>query len=299
MGHRGRRRANAGAGRRMSRGFTLIELLVVIAIIALLLAVLLPRRAARRKQAKSVVCRSHLKQWGTTLALYLEDNEGRFPRAGANATWTASVAPERPVYRQRDRSQYALAGITACARRASPAVPWRTKGNGPRTFTSTANGELWMEGKTGLTFAPWEITKPGPPFRMSYGLNNNVFSPRFEGPGSSSPSAKHPYTDVFSVRNHDNIPLLLDAVGPSCSLMNERISPPAEEPSGSAGQLCINRHDGTINILFLDWSVGEIGLKGLWTLRWHLLFNTAGPWTKAGEVQPEDWPRWMRRFKDY
>ena len=161
------------------------------------------------------------------------------------------------------------------------------------------NDELWMEGKTGLTFAPWEITRPAPPFRMSYGLNNNVFSPRFEGPGSSSPSAKRPYTDVFSVRNHHNIPLLLDAVGPSCSLMNERIPPPAEEPSGSAGQLCINRHDGTINILFLDWSVGEIGLKGLWTLRWHLQFNTAGPWTKAGEVKPEDWPKWMRNFKDY
>jgi hypothetical protein len=22
-------------------------------------------------------------------------------------------------------------------------------------------------------------------------------------------------------------------------------------------------------------------------------------WTKAGGVKPEDWPPWMRRFKDY
>jgi hypothetical protein len=24
-----------------------------------------------------------------------------------------------------------------------------------------------------------------------------------------------------------------------------------------------------------------------------------GPWTKAGAVKPEDWPHWMRKFKDY
>jgi len=23
------------------------------------------------------------------------------------------------------------------------------------------------------------------------------------------------------------------------------------------------------------------------------------PWTKAGLVQPSDWPQWMKRFKDY
>ena len=27
--------------------------------------------------------------------------------------------------------------------------------------------------------------------------------------------------------------------------------------------------------------------------------NTAGPWTKAGGAQPDDWPQWMRKFKDY
>jgi hypothetical protein len=28
-------------------------------------------------------------------------------------------------------------------------------------------------------------------------------------------------------------------------------------------------------------------------------FDTANKWTRAGGVQPEDWPEWMRRFKDY
>ena len=49
----------------------------------------------------------------------------------------------------------------------------------------------------------------------------------------------------------------------------------------------------------MDWSVRKVGLKELWTLKWHHEYDTAGPWTKAGGVQPEDWPQWMRSFKDY
>jgi len=45
--------------------------------------------------------------------------------------------------------------------------------------------------------------------------------------------------------------------------------------------------------------VRKVGLKELWTLQWHRAFNVAGPWTKAGGVLPENWPEWMRTFKDY
>ena len=62
---------------------------------------------------------------------------------------------------------------------------------------------------------------------------------------------------------------------------------------------CIDRHDAGINGLFLDWSVRKAGLKELWTLKWQPGYNTCGPWTKAGGVKAEDWPAWMRRFKDY
>ncbi|MBA7611377.1 hypothetical protein ES703_18601 [subsurface metagenome] len=65
-------------------------------------------------------------------------------------------------------------------------------------------------------------------------------------------------------------------------------------------RFCLNRHqNGTTNGVFVDWSVREIGLKELWTLKWHRQFNVNGPWTKASGVRPGDWPLWMRNFKDY
>ncbi len=61
----------------------------------------------------------------------------------------------------------------------------------------------------------------------------------------------------------------------------------------------MDRHGKKTNGMFLDWSVRAVGLKELWTLKWASDFDRAGPWTKAGGVQPDDWPEWMRECKDY
>ncbi len=54
-----------------------------------------------------------------------------------------------------------------------------------------------------------------------------------------------------------------------------------------------------VNCLFMDWSMRKVSIKGLWALEWYPGFDTHGPLTKAGGVQPDDWPEWMRSFKDY
>jgi len=41
------------------------------------------------------------------------------------------------------------------------------------------------------------------------------------------------------------------------------------------------------------------GPQELWTLKWNNAFDTANPWTTRGGIRPEDWPKWMREFKDY
>jgi hypothetical protein len=51
--------------------------------------------------------------------------------------------------------------------------------------------------------------------------------------------------------------------------------------------------------MFLDYSARKVGLKELWTLKWHREFSESGPWTMAGGAVAGDWPQWMQNFKDY
>jgi prepilin-type processing-associated H-X9-DG protein len=108
------------------------------------------------------------------------------------------------------------------------------------------------------------------------------------------------------VRGAGRVPVMLDsAYDWTAASGNDNYDAPPERDAipvntyKGGWQSCINRHNGGVNGLFLDWSVRKVGLKELWTLKWYPEYDTAGPWTKAGGVEPSDWPEWMRQFKDY
>ena len=248
-------------------GFTLIELLVVIAIIALLMAILFPVLRSARNQARAVVCQANLKQWGTIFALYVEENEGRFPRERPRDIFRYTMLGER----EPRLDGIDIKGILCCP------MAVRSAGS-PR----------------GSTFEAWDLSYDDVLFKGSYGGNLWLFYGLFD---FNYPLADEGI-DVFSFRGRASIPVLLDATRPEEAI--DAGSPPRYEGSlGSWGTFCINRHNGHVNSLFLDWSVRKIGLKELWTLKWHRDFDMVNEWTRASGVQPEDWPVWMRHFKDY
>lgn len=280
---------------RKRAGFTLIELLVVISVIALLVALLLPALQRARKQARAIVCRAHLKQWGTVLALYAEENEGRIHRGSMDAWWLFRGSrlpdgdPNRPpVYHNLDTRD-----IACCPMAVRPRRVRRT----------THNSRLWqVRYWWGSTFEAWEIVSPPPRFRGSYGFNNSGDDHNSGDYHIFTLSSGRPRAvETYPVKGLANIPVILDSSQPS--IHHHRTDGPPRSgsfsPYNGSWAFCINRHNGHINGLFMDWSVRRIGLKELWTLKWYEDYNIAGPWTKAGGVLPEDWPHWMRGFKGY
>jgi prepilin-type N-terminal cleavage/methylation domain-containing protein len=280
------------------RAFTLIELLVVIAIIALLMAILVPVLRSARNQARAVVCQANLKQWGSVLVLYTEDNDGLLPEHGGGALWflrgpfIADGDPNKPRVFQEIRSK----GIACCPMAARTA----DDDNAPGGFSVRSLPLYRIRGKYGSTFEAWEIITPPPRFRGSYGFNGWLFDERFD---QSIPEdymfRRWRGLNTFSISNKNTIPALLDCTIPE-SQPDNFFGPPRLPGRGiGVAPFCINRHGKDINGLFLDWSIRRVGLKQLWTLKWNMQFDTANEWTKAGGVQPEDWPEWMRNFKDY
>ena len=252
------------------KGFTLIELLVVIAIIALLLAIILPSLKKAKEQALTIICRSNLKQWGTFWSLYLNDFENRFPSPfndqGIQVVW---VEPLRPYYKDG--------------------------GEDMRMCPAAQKTEFVPPG----WFSAWQVpnlVNPDEDFKSSYGINNYLYD--YPGTLWGRPEEWHwkradvkgtsripLFLDCFRWGGHPrdidypfyNLPQILDEFMESCITADEM------------RRFCLNRHNRSINVTFLDMSVEKAGLKQLWELKWHKEFDTRG----FTIVNRAEWPDWM------
>jgi prepilin-type processing-associated H-X9-DG protein len=241
----------------------------------------MPAMKRARQQAKNTVCQSNLRQWGIIFTMFWEDNNYR--TIGGNNNPEAEIlgagTPGAEAWPQILHPYYQDKDVRFCAE------------------TQKNDGQAYGDIHTAWNYGWYR----GIEYAGSYGINDWVYS------GSSSTwgisvvdrNFKHP-----DAKNANNIPLFLDCVHIG-SVPFHTDAPPQYDSlpyyhHSLMGRYSMNRHgNGTINCLFLDSSVRSVGLKELWTLKWHREFDTSGPWTRAGGVEPWDWPEWMDDFTDY
>ncbi|MFC1765558.1 type II secretion system protein [Planctomycetota bacterium] len=256
------------------KAFTLIELLVVIAIIAVLMGILMPALGRVRKQARSVACMANLKHWGLIFKMYTDDNDGKFYGAWSTGqqghVWIGAL---RHLYQDKE--------INFC-----PSARKINADNGQHGGVLEAYGVF-----------PETDTREGyPGLAGSYGINDWVGNPadaRIPGSIQGTPSM---YWTRPDVKQANNIPLFLDAVWLGGMPQDTDTPDPREWRSdlgqgGMMNRYCINRHEGTINAVFVDFTVRKIRLKELWRLKWNQEFDTS----RYAYVK---WPDWLANMPD-
>jgi prepilin-type N-terminal cleavage/methylation domain-containing protein/prepilin-type processing-associated H-X9-DG protein len=263
------------------RGFTLIELLVVIAIIALLMAILMPALARVKEQAKSISCRARLREWGLLFKFYTDDHDGYFNEGwGSNSERTLWPNALRPYY----KDSWDMLLCPTAVRVMRDLNDWGTFKAAWRDMDLPGGGEHR--------------------YTFSYSINSWT---NYMHDNRGARLEEWFWKSAVDVKSANNVPVFADATWHDAWPLHTDTPSPTMDAFGIGNQgttgemnhFCIDRHNGFVNFLFMDWSTRGVGLKELWTLKWHRTFDKMGPWTRAGGVQSEDWPVWLRRYKDY
>lgn len=255
----------------MKRAFTLIELLVVIAIIAILAAILFPVFAQAKAAAKKSASLSNVKQIGTGMHLYMNDNDDVTP-----STWILPDGTSVDIYQtfqpylknmdvffSPDWTQNVPSGQPqACANYNTPVDAYRP----PQQWQSRCLGYGYNWG-----FGIWAGGALVGPQQTVVG--GGTVMPGVSGTGSENPSQLAAFGDTYNGRRYT-----ISAIG---SILTHYSG-----PTRNSGL----RHGGSFNFVYLDGSAKALAMVGY-------TFNPAANPRGAGYIaMPADQNRWNAMY---
>ncbi len=286
-----------------NKGFTLVELLVVISIIALLMGMLMPALGIVKKRAKKVMCMQQLRGIGLAFMVYTVEYEGKTWEGFTGSAGTGAVQwfdilsryIDPDVFRTNQTNTERRVDSFFCP---SASKTWKEKGY---LAQSNVPEEAWAH----LGWY-WEGTQP-PPSRKypaysgSYSLNVLIQNPVLTNWGRKS--TKHWRTT--NIKRSFEIPLLAGGFWLDGWWQLPKDSPPPPHPGlnlteplavQDIARLVTPRHDLSVNNLFLDGSVRNIALQGVWQLRvaqGHDALRKLSDIPVASNAVDGPWPEWL------
>lgn len=242
-----------------------------------------------RKRAKDIVCRSNLRQWHLAMTEFTNDNDGSLWRGYNNnptlIDWWFSAL--RDYHGDIDK-------IRCCPTATTPMDDLvlglrEGPGFGKQPFAAWGTSS-WIESITGHVDYG------------SYGANGWIENTSID---YSSIDPSQWWRNIANIKTADNVPFLLDGQWIDAWPEPNHTPPSSEntywydEINSHFVRIVQNRHEEAENCAFMDGTVRKVGLKELWTLKWHRWYDTQGPWTLAGGVTPNSWPDWMRDMEAF
>jgi prepilin-type processing-associated H-X9-DG protein len=269
--------------------FTKKDVTVVAACVLFLLATVGSVGVSGRRRAKEAVCLSNLCQWGTVFLAFAADNDGYFMEGWTNEPVTGP--PHTRYWMEALRPYYGNDHNLRCC--AEAVVPGTELGQGQYGGAGTFTAWGVFSGECGEPSSGW-----GWVVACDYGSYGNNAWTCNPPPGENVWWGQQDFHwRTANVAGADEIPLFGGHQFLDC-WPNHTDEPPQYEgqpwfEGSQMSRVCVNRHSGFVNWVFLDGSARKVGLKQLWRLKWHRTFDVDnGP-------EPGEWPEWMREFQDY
>ncbi len=263
--------------KREIKGFTLIELLVVIAVIAMLLAIITPALKKAKDTAKSITCRSSLRQMGIGFSsYYAENNDEALYSAGGEDFWFLQIAPYLGDGKMK------TGGLAEEELRSTMQILKCPMTKAPE---DAGAGAYFGNAREQYRYAYGQVVG-------SYTINAWVggwdykINPKLGHVNEAQARANlmRSYREKNSNRNRADVPIVAEGIWVD-TYPEDTDQTPDKWPAGKdlstgnisgdigLGRITTNRHGMSTNLLYCDGHVASTQLDTLWAQQWHKKFT--------------------------